>query len=99
MKYEELLLKSCLVVVCILLVLIGCSGQSTSQDNHYTSYSFLQTIQLHEYKQNGIHEQTNIYVDKETGVNYICIVGRISGDLYFSIAPRYGADGEVIITK
>ena len=87
----------CLLLMCILM-LVGCSKYPFNQQE-YDEYSLLKRIETYEYKSDEIYEQTNISIDKETGVNYIVIMGAIKGKVYVTITPRYGSDGNVIITQ
>lgn len=46
------------------------------------------------YKQSGLAGSTQIWVDKETGVNYLYVSGGYSGGL----TPLLGRDGKPVIT-
>ena len=46
------------------------------------------------YKQSGLAGSTQIWVDKETGVNYLYLSGGYSGGL----TPLLGRDGKPVIT-
>ncbi len=47
------------------------------------------------YQENGIVGEKTIYVDKETGVNYLFIASGFSGGL----TPLLDSEGKPVITK
>ena len=47
------------------------------------------------YQETGMISENTIYVDKETGVNYLFIASGVSGGL----TPLLDAEGKPVITK
>ena len=84
-----------IAAISICLFLAGCSYQDYKEGTG-VFYEGPQKSEfgLRTYKSSET-ESVSVYVDEETGVNYLIFSGRRKGN----ITPRYNADGSLYITK
>lgn len=85
-RYRALIISLLLCITLMMLLVTGCTAEGESRQENPQPVSKINTIS---------NSSIYVFVDPDTGVNYIVYAGYEKG----GITPRYNPDGTIMVTE